>query len=133
MPAGEPKNVVLILARELAANIATPMLVFDRRGTLVFFNEPAERILGQTFAQAGETTAEQWAERWHTEDLDGNAISLLDPPLARVIFQRTPVHGAIRVLGLDGVLHTIEATAYPLFARADEFVGAVGVFWETPA
>ncbi len=35
---GGQKNVVLILARELAANIAAPLLVFDRDGTLVFFN-----------------------------------------------------------------------------------------------
>ena len=28
------------------------------------------------------------------------------------------------------MLRQIQATAYPLFARADRFVGAVAVFWE---
>jgi hypothetical protein len=40
------KPVVLILARELAANVAAPMLVLDCKGTLVFFNEPAVALWG---------------------------------------------------------------------------------------
>ena len=51
------KSLPLILAREFAANIATPVIVMDERGRLVFFNEPAERILGQTHAEVGELRA----------------------------------------------------------------------------
>ena len=29
----------------------------------------------------------------------------------------------------DGVERVVEATAFPLYARADEFVGGVTVFW----
>ena len=62
MNGGKQKNVVLILARELASNIATPMLVLDEVGTIVFFNEPAERVLGATFASVGEVTAAEYDE-----------------------------------------------------------------------
>jgi PAS domain-containing protein len=124
---GKQKNVVLILARELASNIATPMLVLDESGTIVFFNEPAERVLGAT---VGEVAAEEYDSRWATTDVDGNELSLLRGPMARVVTDHTPAHRVIRVQGLDGVWHLIETTVYPLFSSATNFVGAVGVFWE---
>ena len=130
MNGGKQKNVVLILARELASNIATPMLVLDEDGTIVFFNEPAEKVLGATFASVGEVPASEYDARWATTDPDGNEISLLRGPMARVVTDHTPAHRVIRVRGLDGVWHLIETTVYPLFASAAHFVGAVGVFWE---
>jgi PAS domain-containing protein len=133
MNGGKQKNVVLILARELASNIATPMLVLDETGTIVFFNEPAEKILGVAFASIGEVTPEQYDANWATTDPDGNELSLLHGPMARVVNDHTPAHRVIRVRGLDGVWHVIETTVYPLFASATHFVGAVGVFWELGA
>ena len=127
---GKQKNVVLILARELASNIATPMLVLDEGGTIVFFNEAAERVLGATFASVGEVPPAEYDERWATTDADGNAISLRTGPMARVVSDHTPAHRVIRVRGLDGTWHLIETTVYPLFSSATNFVGAVGVFWE---
>jgi hypothetical protein len=41
------KNVVLILARGFAEQLATPMLIADAAGRLVFYNEPAEETIGR--------------------------------------------------------------------------------------
>jgi PAS domain-containing protein len=128
--AGGQKSVVLILARELASNIATPMLVLDHRGTLVFFNEPAEAVLGSTFAETGEVPAEEWDQRWEVFDGEGNRMSLLTSPLAVVASELRPAHGELCVQGLDGIRRCCEATVYPLFDSARTHVGAVGVFWE---
>ena len=106
------------------------MLVIDEAGTIVFFNEPAERVLGATFESVGEVSPEEYDEKWTTTDPDGNEISLRFGPLARVISDHTPAHRVIRIQGLDGPWHVIETTVYPLFASASRFVGAVGVFWE---
>jgi PAS domain-containing protein len=133
MSAARQKSVVLILARELASNIATPMLVLDDLGTIVFFNEPAEKVLGATFASVGEVTAAEYDAKWETTDSDGNELSLRRGPLAGVVSEHTPAHRVIRIRGLDGVWHLIETTVYPLFASATSFVGAVGVFWELGA
>ena len=48
------KHLILILARELASNLATPTLILDAEGTLIFFNEAAEEIVGGPFADIGE-------------------------------------------------------------------------------
>jgi PAS domain-containing protein len=125
------KSVVLILARELASNIATPMLVLDEAGTLIFFNEPAEVVFGARFDEIGEIASSVWDERWPVTDASGAQMSLLESDLANVILHRTPGHQSIRVRGLDGVDRAVEATAFPLFDSVHTFVGAVAVFWQT--
>ncbi len=124
------KNLVLILAREFASKLATPMFVTDADGKLVFYNEPAEDILGRSFAEAGEMGADEWATLFETEDLDGRPISLADMPAGVAFTERRPEHGTIRIRGLDKVQRTISVTGFPLFAHTAEFVGVVAVFWE---
>jgi PAS domain-containing protein len=53
----------LILARELASNVATPFLVLDADGTLIFFNERAEQIIGSTPDQLA-THMKSEMDRW---------------------------------------------------------------------
>ena len=38
------KHLVLILARQFASNLATPTLITDERGYLVYYNEAAEAV-----------------------------------------------------------------------------------------
>ena len=125
-----PKHLVLILAREFATRLATPMFVADAEGTLVFYNEPAEELLGRTFADAGEIAAEEWGSLFEVERLDGAPMALEEMPGGISLRERRAAHDTIRITGLDGVRRTISITAFPLFARADDFVGIVTVFWE---
>jgi hypothetical protein len=124
------KNLVLILAREFASKLATPMLIADVDGNLVFFNEPAEDVLGLTFAEAGEMPASEWESMFETEHLDGRRMPLSETPGGIAFTERRPAHGALRIRGRDDVLRTISVTAIPLFAHTAEFVGVVTIFWE---
>jgi PAS domain-containing protein len=131
MDVGRDKSLLLILAREMATNLATPMFVVDPSGVLVFYNEAAESVLGQTFAVTGPIGPDQWGgTMFRPEDLDGNPVTVNELPLVETMTKRRPAHAAFRITGLDGVKRTIEATSFPLFARVDELAGAVGVFWE---
>ena len=56
------KHLVLILAREFASNLATPTLIADDQGTLVFYNEAAESVVGRQFAEIGEMPLDEWTE-----------------------------------------------------------------------
>ena len=125
------KSVLLILARELASNLATPMFVVDVRGVLVFYNEAAETLLGQSFAVTGPIGPDQWGgTMFQPEDLDGNRITVSDLPLVDTMRERRPEHARFRITGLDGVKRTIQATSFPLFAHVNDLAGAVSVFWE---
>jgi len=125
------KSIVLILARELASKLATPMFIVDPEGTLVFYNEPAERVLGRTFAEAGELTSSEWGGAlYNPEDLDGTPLPSERLPLVITLNKQEPAHRTFYVTGLDGERRLIAVTSFPLFARAEEFVGAVAIFWE---
>jgi PAS domain-containing protein len=124
-------NLVLILARGLASSIATPLFVVDENGTLVYYNEPAEEILGMTFAEAGEMSPQEWASMFYPEDPQtGDKLSPDQVPLSIALAERRPVHRNVVITGGDEVRRTIAVTAFPLFARTDEFVGALAIFWE---
>ena len=122
--------IEVILTRQLASYLAVPIFLVDPDGTLVFFNEPAEKVLGATFASTGEIPADEWDKRWEIVDRNGEPISLLTSPLAVCITEQRPAHGEICVTGLDGVHRCVETTVYPLFDSGQRHVGAVGVFWE---
>jgi PAS domain-containing protein len=126
----EQQNLVLILARELADKLATPMIVADREGRLAYFNERAGEILSDSFAATGRMDLQEWAERYRPTDLEGRPLAAEDLPLVIALTRHEPAHLTLRVKGLDGTDRDIAATAFPLFARKDEFVGAAAIFWE---
>jgi PAS domain-containing protein len=125
-----PKHLVLILAREFASKLATPMLVSDADGNLVFFNEPAGVVLGRTFGEVGELPASRWAELFETEDLDGTPVPLERMPAGIALTEARPAHHRFVIKGLDAVRRVISVTAFPLLAHADDLVGVVAIFWE---
>lgn len=124
------KNLVLILARELASKLATPMFVADADGKLVFYNEPAEDIIGRSFSEAGEMDADQWSELFEIRTLEGKPITLEENPAGIALVNRRPAHGSLRIRGLDGVERALSVTGLPLFAHTAELVGVVAIFWE---
>jgi PAS domain-containing protein len=123
------KHLVLILAREFAANLATPMLITDDEGTLVFFNEAAEGIAGRSFAETGEMTFDEWSARASARTLDSEPLPVDRRATGIALRERRPAHQQLLITGLDGVERRIELTAFPLFAHHDEFLGIVAIFW----
>jgi PAS domain-containing protein len=129
---GRPqKHLALIIARELASQLATATFIADAAGDLVFYNEAAETVLGRTFAEAGGMPAEGWASQFRVEDLDGTPMPLERNPAGIALLERRPVHGQLWMTGLDGQRRCLAVTAVPLFASATEFVGMVALFWES--
>jgi PAS domain-containing protein len=123
------KNLLLILARDVASKLATPMFVVDADGTLVFFNEAAERVLGQTFADAGEMRKEEWSTVYEPVDDAGNRIPFEQLPLGIALMEGQPCHRTFRIKGADGVTRALASTAIPLLAHQDDIVGGVALFW----
>jgi PAS domain-containing protein len=129
MTAVRQRSVALILARELAVNLSTPMWIWDEQGELVFYNEHVLEILGSRSADVGVGRLDELPQFAPT-DLDGNPIDVDELPSAIATKQRRPSQRKLRIVGLDGVHRTVSVTAFPLFAREGEFVGAVSVFWQ---
>src|SRR4051794_26004743 len=125
-----PKNLILIVARELASNLATPVFVIDARGLVVFFNETAEAMIGRTYSETGDLSAEQWRALFAPQRPDGTPLPLDELPSAIALRERRPAHETFTAEGPDGVRREVAATGLPLFTRGREFVGVVVAFWE---
>jgi PAS domain-containing protein len=124
------KHLVLILAREFASNLATPTLITDERGWLIFYNEAAEEIVGRPFAEVGELPYEDWTSQFSPRTLDSEEpLPLERRPPGIALYERRPAHERYRVTSLDGVVREVAVTAFPLFAHAEELVGTVTIFW----
>jgi PAS domain-containing protein len=124
------RSLVLILAKDLASRLATPTLVVDADGRLVYFNEAAESVLGTTYADSGLHDYSDLANTFKPQDDEGNRLPLKEMPLTVAVVQRKPAHGTFSIVASDGVRRRLAATALPLFAYPDELVGAISVFWE---
>jgi PAS domain-containing protein len=125
------KHLVLILARELATNLATPTLIADEAGNLVFYNEAAEEIVGQPFAETGEMPVDEWTASFapRTPDAEEEPLAAEKRPVGTAFAERRPSHQRFLITGRDGVHREVAVTAFPLFAHADEFVGIMAIFW----
>lgn len=128
-PGVAPKSLPLILARELASNLATPMFLMDAGGTLVFYNDAAELLIGKPFAELGEISALEFGEVLAVHNPDGTPMRRRDTPAGIAFFLRQPAHKTLTVTGYDGVERSLDVTAYPLFGTANEMHGVVTVFW----
>jgi PAS domain-containing protein len=125
-----PPSLPLILARELASNLATPMFLLDQGGILVYYNDAAEQIIGKPFAEVGAIDAMEFSAVFRLSEADGTPISRGHSPTGIAFLQRRPSHQVLLATGLDGVCRKVQATAYPLFGASQELHGVVTVFWE---
>lgn len=126
-----PKHLVLILAREFASNLATPTLITDERGWLVFYNEAAEDLVGRSFAEVGERPYEEWASQFSPRTANSEEpLPLERRPTGIALYERRAAHEQYRFTSVDGVDREVSVTAFPLFAHADELVGTMAIFWQ---
>jgi PAS domain-containing protein len=125
------REIEIILARNLAEHLATPIFIVDPEGGLLFYNEPAEVVLGYRFDETGPMPASQWATVFHPFNSTGDPLAPDDLPLIVTLKTQLPAHKSFWIKGFDGTLREIEVTAFPLIGQTQRFIGAVAVFWET--
>jgi PAS domain-containing protein len=131
MDAVRQKQLVLILARAFVSNLATPALVADARGFLVFYNEAAEGVIGKRFPETGERPLDEWIADFEPRTAASEPLPPQRRPARIALDEQRPSHLQYVVTSADGVDREIEVTAFPLFAHTDEFVGIVSIFWRS--
>jgi len=124
------KELELILLRQCASHLSVPIFIADSDEDLLFYNEPAELLLGRRFSEAGEMPLKQMSALFQTKTEDGETLSPDDLPLGISLRERRPAHRRIRFQALNGIWKTIEVTAFPVEGRQGRHLGAVAIFWE---
>lgn len=124
------QEIEVILSRHLAEYLAMPIFIVNPEGDLIFYNEPAEAILGTRYNETGVMPASEWATIFHPVDHEGKPLPPEDLPLVIAITKRHPAHKIFWIRGKDGNMREIEVTAVPLIGQADRFLGGIAIFWE---
>lgn len=125
------KSTELILLRQLATYLNTPIAIVDTEGNLVFFNEAAEHILGLKFTETGEMSAETWGTIFSQQDDHGTPIPPEELGLTISFTQLRPVYQQLYLKGLyTNTIKHIEAFSMPIINPLDQVLGAIVFFPE---
>jgi PAS domain-containing protein len=122
--------IELILGRQFIDSLSMPVFLVDTAGTLIFYNEPAESILGIRFGETGSMKVDEWSTIFKPKDVDGNRLSPDKLPLVQTLTHHKPAHGSFYIDSLQGERHLLNVTAIPIEGRSKRFLGAMALFWK---
>ncbi|MEO6398887.1 MAG: hypothetical protein ABIP13_10510 [Tepidiformaceae bacterium] len=125
---GEPIEVILL--RQWSSYLELPVWIMDSSGTLIFYNEAAEAILGRRFEDSGAIELAELDSLFVTTAEDGSALASDEIPIGIALLHHAPAHRRIRFTGLDRVSRLIDVTAFPISGHGGRQLGAVAMFWE---
>ena len=124
-------DIEIILNRQLADCLSIPVFITDTIGNLIFYNEPADKILGTSFEDTGEMKVEEWATIFKPLDEAGNPLPPEGLPLVNTLSDQLPHHKEFWIESLKGSSEKISVTSYPIIGRTGKFLGAVAIFWNS--
>ncbi len=124
--------IEIILTRRLGELLSVPPFLVDPKGNLLFYNEPAETVLGQRFDETGPMPADTWATAFNPIDDQGQPISPQALPLMITLGEARPAYKRFFIHGLDGTLRQIEVASIPITGLKGKLLGAAALFWELP-
>jgi hypothetical protein len=122
--------IQLILIRQLAGYLGVPLFLVDPKGDLLFYNEPAEAILGRRFEETGPMPAAAWSTAFTPVDEQGQPIPPEEVPLMIALTTQRPASKRFYIHGLNGVRRHLEIVSIPIVGLQGEFLGAASVYWE---
>ena len=124
-------EIEVILNRQLADCLSIPVFITDTTGRLIFYNEPAEKLLGSRYEDTGEMPVETWSTVFKPFDQDGQVVPPEELPLVKTLKTCNPHHKTFWIESLQGKVEKISVTSYPIIGRSGKFQGAVAIFWES--
>ena len=122
--------IQIILTRQLAGYLNVPIFLVDPNGTLLFYNEPAEALLGTRFDETGAMRAEEWSTIFAPLDEQGQPIPPAELPLMIALQKQRPAYHRFFIRGLNGVQRHLEVVGIPIHGIKEELIGAAALFWE---
>jgi len=88
--------IQIILMRQLAGYLSVPLFLVDPKGNLLFYNEPAEALLGRRFDETGAMPAEEWSTVFTPVDDEGRPIPAARLPLMITLDRHRPAYQRYR-------------------------------------
>ena len=127
------REIEIILLRQWASHMSLPIWIAGLDGNLLYYNEPAEALLGVHYDDAGEMPLSKLTEMFQIAAEDGSPMRPDEIPLVRALQQGHPSHARLRYCGLDNIWRDVEVTAFPFEGEGRRPLGVVAIWWEVPA
>lgn len=124
--------IELILARQFADSMSVAVFLVDTEGNLIFYNEPAEDILGIRFAETGAVPVNVWASVFTPTDIEGKPLPPEGLPLVQTLNTQQPAHGTFYIENKKEKRLLITVTSIPIEGRPNRYLGAMALFWKSP-
>lgn len=123
--------IELILARQFADSMSMAVFLVDPEGELIFYNEPAEEILGIRFAETGAMPKSVWAYAFTPTDVKGNRLPENGIPLVQTLNTHKPAHGSFYIDNKKDERLLITVTSIPIEGKPNRYLGAMALFWKS--
>jgi hypothetical protein len=120
----------LILLRQFAARLTTPVALFDMDGWLIYLNPAAEAVFGVDFADLGELSLEQALAIAQPKDVHGAPMTPDTVPVGIALGQGRPEARTVSIRDPRGRLHRLGTTTIPVQSYGGAFVGVMSIFWK---
>jgi len=124
-------EIEIILNRQLADCLTIPVFITDTKGNLIYYNVPAEEILGKEYEDTGEMPVEEWSTVFTPIDETGKPIAPDELPLVKTLNNCQPYHKTFWIKSLKGNSEKISVTSYPILGKTGKFIAAVAIFWKS--
>ena len=82
------QEIEVILSRQLAEYLEVPIFIVDPDGDLLYYNEPAEAVLGIRYAETGPLSASDWSTIFKPVDHQGQPMKPEELPLMIALTQQ---------------------------------------------
>ena len=124
------REIEIILLRQWASHMSLPIWIAGLDGDLLYYNEPAEALLGVRYDEAGIMPMSELTKTFQIETEDGSPMHPGELPLAIALEHGRPSHARLRYCGLDGSWRDVEVTAFPFEGEGRRPLGVVAIWWE---
>lgn len=125
-------EIEIILSRQWADYLSIPVFLTDTEGHLIFYNDPAEEILGKRFEDTGPMAVDVWSTIFKPEDSEGQPIPPEELPLVQTLNYQRPAQANFWIQSLNGERHYLSVTSFPIMGVSGH-LGAIAIFWKKNA
>lgn len=122
--------IEIILSRQWAEYLSTPVFLTDPEGNMLYYNPPAEKLLGRPYDDRGPVPVEMWSKVFKPKDANGHELSPQDLPLVRTLQKKEPAQGSFYIESITGDTHHLFVTSIPIIGLSKRFLGAIALFWK---
>ena len=118
------------IARAFASVLSVPVFLVDPDGDLLYYNPPAEQVLGRVYDETGPMPAAMWGRIFVPVDEDGTPLVPDELPLMVALSDGIAATDTMWIRGIDNERRHINVAAFPILRNDGKILGAMAVFWE---